>query len=417
MSELKWLFLDLNSYFASVEQQVNPALRGRPVGVIPADTDYTCLIAASKEAKFYGLKTGTPVKEAKEKCPQIILKLGNHRQYIAYHERILQEIERHLPIDKVHSIDEVSCRLIGGQQEEMAARRLAYEIKCGIEGGVGKYLTCSIGIAPTRMLAKIATDMQKPDGLVVLHQEELLEKLQVLKLQDLPGIGPNMAARLWQAGVRDVRALWNLQPKHARAIWGSVAGERFWYELRGTEIPDLPSKPSVVGHSQVLPPVLREPEQARRVARKLLAKAAVRLREMNYYARVLQLRVRTSAGRYWAQECRGFQANDNITLLQALDALWQEMIRQQGVQPLKKVSVQLFRLTPCVVVQPDLFSTIGGQSVEERRQREELTAAMDKINKRFGRDKVTLGVKPLATRNMSSHQEGGTIAFGSVLAL
>lgn len=412
MSGLRWLFLDLNSYFASVEQQMHPALRGRPVGVIPTDTEHTCLIAASKEAKRYGIKTGTMVREARRLCPEIILCKGNHREYIRYHHLILEEIARHIPIDNVHSVDEVSCRLTGTQCGEASARRLAYEIKCGIEASVGKCLTSSIGIAPTRLLAKIASDMQKPDGLVVLHQEELLEKLSRLKLTDLPGIGPNMAARLWRAGVRDVSTLWHLQPKHARAIWRSVAGERFWYELHGMEIPDRPTKHSVVGHSQILPPPLRPPEQARLTARKLLTKAAVRLRAMEHHARHLQLRIKTVRGQYLLREAGGFRANDTLTLLQVLDAVWRDLAPRELI---KKVSVQLFGLTPCAELQPDLFSIIGGQEVTQRERRAGLSTAMDKLNQRYGRDCVTLGTKPLA-RELSCHQEGGTIAFGSVLS-
>ena len=97
VSELRWLFLDLNSYFASVEQQENPALRGKPVAVVPMMADSTCAIAASYEAKAYGVKTGTPVYEAKKMCPGLKLVLARHDVYVDYHHRIFEEVIKHTP--------------------------------------------------------------------------------------------------------------------------------------------------------------------------------------------------------------------------------------------------------------------------------------------------------------------------------
>jgi DNA polymerase-4 len=105
---LKWLFMDLNSYFASVEQQERPELRGKPVAVVPMMTDSTCAIAASYEAKAYGIKTGTPIYEAKQMCPGLRCVLARHDLYVDYHHRILEEVVKHTPINKVWSIDELS---------------------------------------------------------------------------------------------------------------------------------------------------------------------------------------------------------------------------------------------------------------------------------------------------------------------
>ena len=108
---LKWLFFDLNSYFASVEQQENPALRGKPVAVVPMQSDYTCAIAASYEAKAYGIKTGTRILDAKQMCPNLICVPARHDIYVQYHNRILEEFIKLAPINKVWSIDELSSRL------------------------------------------------------------------------------------------------------------------------------------------------------------------------------------------------------------------------------------------------------------------------------------------------------------------
>src|ERR1700722_17937971 len=102
---LRWLYVDFNSYFASVEQELNPALRGKPVAVVPVETDATCAIAASYEAKAFGIKTGTPNYEAKRMCPGLICVVGHHENYVDYHHRIIKEVENHIPVAAVCSID------------------------------------------------------------------------------------------------------------------------------------------------------------------------------------------------------------------------------------------------------------------------------------------------------------------------
>src|ERR1041385_3459033 len=109
-STVEWLFLDLNSYFASVEQQIDITLRGRPVGVVAVKTDSTFFLAASYEAKAYGVKTGTAVKDAKVLCPHINIVEAKPRVYVEYQEKIIAAIEQHLPIQKVWSVDEVACK-------------------------------------------------------------------------------------------------------------------------------------------------------------------------------------------------------------------------------------------------------------------------------------------------------------------
>src|SRR6185312_6972897 len=110
---MNWLFVDLNSYFASVEQQVRPELRGRPVGVVPAMVDTTCCIAASYEAKAFGVRTGTIVADAKKMCPDIVLVEGRHELYTEFHHKVVEAVETCVPVTAVCSIDEMACRLMG----------------------------------------------------------------------------------------------------------------------------------------------------------------------------------------------------------------------------------------------------------------------------------------------------------------
>ncbi|WP_222872691.1 hypothetical protein [Hankyongella ginsenosidimutans] len=166
-SGLRWLYVDFNSYFASVEQQEQPRLRGRPVAVVPVDTDFTSAIAASYEAKAYGVRTGTMIRDAKRMCPGLICVPARHDLYVDYHHRALAEIERHIPVTAVCSIDEAACRLMDNEAPADVAIGIARSIKRGLAANVGEYVRCSIGIAPNRYLAKVATDLQKPDGLTL----------------------------------------------------------------------------------------------------------------------------------------------------------------------------------------------------------------------------------------------------------
>ena len=181
MASLNWLYLDLNSYFASVEQQLQPELRNRPVAIVPTITDATCAIAASYEAKAYGIKTGTMIYEAKKLCPQIICGEARHKNYVDYHHKILEEIDKHIHISVIASIDEVACKLSKKQNNIRRAIVLAQNIKEGIKENVGHYIRCSIGIAPNRFLAKTASNLEKPDGLQVLYEKDIPLRISHLK--------------------------------------------------------------------------------------------------------------------------------------------------------------------------------------------------------------------------------------------
>src|SRR5271165_3172454 len=198
---VNWLFVDLNSYFASVEQQDRPELRGKPVGVVPMLADTTCCIAASYEAKAYGVRTGTIVADAKRMCPGIILVEGRHELYTQYHHHIVEAVESCLPVTAVCSIDEMACRLMGRERPLLAALELGRKVKRTIRERAGDGMRSSVGLATSRYLAKVASDMEKPDGLVALPKDLLAEALPLLTLRDLPGIGAKTEKRLNERGI------------------------------------------------------------------------------------------------------------------------------------------------------------------------------------------------------------------------
>ncbi len=394
-NSFNWLFLDLNSYFASVEQQENKNLRGKPIAVVPMMTDSTCAIAASSEAKKYGIRTGTKIYEAKKLCPDLTLVLARHDKYVDYHHRILEEVVRHTPINKVWSIDELSSRLPPNKCNREAATALASRIREGIWKNVGEAINCSIGFAPNGYLAKVATDMMKPNGLVFLERDKLAAPLFNLTLRDFPGIGHNMEINLAKRGIKTVEQFWNLSPKQARAIWGSVEGEKFWYNLHGFEVPvkDETNR-TVIGHSRVLEPEFRYPPIAKLVARRLVMKAAARLRRYDLYATHFDVSFRTADHQGWNAAIKISPSQDNFSFLKSLDELWDGLIKTYKPRQLKKISVSMSGLCERQQITPDLFDTSSNSYQKLQKKNDALSAMMDGINAKFGSETLTLGVSP-----------------------
>lgn len=377
---LRYLFVDMNSYFASVEQQLRPELRNRPIAIIPMLAETTCCIAASYEAKAFGVKTGTRVAEARQLCPQIQLVEARPEKYIETHHAIVDAVESCLPEPVVLSIDEMVCRLRGRDQEEDVAVELAQAIKQAIRTRVGETLRCSAGIGPNRMLAKLAGDLQKPDGLTVIHPADLPDRLYSLKLDDFPGIGPRMAFRFRQAGVVTVEQLCDLTAPEMIRLWGSTVHGTAWYRLlRGEDVPPPPTQRRSLGHSHVLPPDSRTPAGSRAVLMRLVHKAAGRLRQTGYWTRRVAIAVTTMGGGDWQTHATVPLCQDTLTILETAGRLWEQ--RPPG-KPLK-VGVTLEELVSGENAAPSLF--------ESDRKRRSLSQAMDALNTRFGIHSVYFG--------------------------
>lgn len=389
---LRWLYLDLNSYFASVEQQLNPDLRGRPVVVAPVMTDSTSAIAASYEAKAYGIRTGTKIWEARAKCRDLVVVPGRHDEYVRFHHKIIDEVNRHVPVSQVCSIDEVACRLMDNENCPQAAADLARRIKAGLAANVGVCLTASIGVASNRLLAKMAADMQKPDGLTILSEDVRAARLAALPLSDIPGVGRAMEKRLAAAGLVTMAQLLAMTPAQARQRWGNIWGERLHLLLTGHDIDDVPHAQKSIGHSHVLGPDKRPLAVARLVARRLVMKAGTRLRRANLRTGWLGLRVKGEVRpAKWKAGMKLPQLMDSLSLIEALDLLWAQMAATFPHQRLLQVGVVLGDLSPADSAQGDLFDQAALLCARTDARRLALSRAMDKVNSRFGRDAVTLG--------------------------
>ena len=413
---LRWLFLDLNSYFASVEQQLQPRLRGRPVIVAPVDSETTVAIAASIEAKRYGISTGTPVWEARLRCRDLVVTPARHDRYVEFHHAIVAEIWRHVPVTRVCSIDEVACRLLDNENSREAATGLARRIKAGIRAQVGDCLTSSVGIAPNRLLAKLASDLQKPDGLLVFEGPDLPHALFPLALRDIAGIGEKMERRLAREGINDIRQYCARRPRDAGDTWGGVNGDRLWYLLHGVDLPEKATQSRTIGHSQVLSPTRRGLEPTRLTARRLALKAASRLRRKGYLARLLVLHGRFEDDKLkWSASVKLPATGDSFVILGALDALFPQLAAAGRARPggfrLRMVGVTLAEIAAADAEQGSLFAHLDPDDPLARETRSlGLSRAMDRINERFGRNAVSVG--PLGGGRID--HVGAKIAFGRI---
>ncbi|RYG35593.1 DNA polymerase, partial [bacterium] len=323
--QLGYLFLDLNGYFASVEQQLNPALRGRPVAVTPVNVDSGMIIAASSEAKRFGVKCGVLVGDAKIMCPDlIVVPAPKHGHYVEFHEKIKDSLRKVLPLedDDVQSIDEMFFRLLGTERTPKVACEIAKEMKARLREDVGECITASVGIAPNTFLAKLASDMQKPDGLVVLTTADLPDAVLGLRLTDFCGINRRMKVRLEGHGILTVDQLYKATREELRAAFGSKTGEDWWYLLRGMQMEKPQTARKSLGHSHVLSPEFRSEKGCHEVLLRLLQKAAARLRREGLFAETMHVYVKGKR-RSWEANIRLTPTSDTMQLHDRLKEVWQ----------------------------------------------------------------------------------------------
>lgn len=375
----------MDSYFASVEQHFHPRLRGRPVAVAPMLVESTCCIAASYEAKAYGVKTGTRVSDARQMCPGIVILNARPPLYVEVHHQIVELVESCIHVDAVLSIDEMVCWLPTNWRTVEKVTEVGRLIQQKLEEEFSEALRCSIGVAPNGWLAKIASKMRKPNGFFVMQAEDLPEVLYDLELTDLHGVGANMELRLHAQGLHSVARLCAAPKKMLEAVWRGVEGARLWHRLRGEDVQGHDAHPErrSVSHGHVLPPEFRSPQRAVEIAHRLLQKAALRMRSYGMRAGRLTLSVRFENYEKWAGELTFAETEDRITLTRMVKMLWNQ--RPYPAVAVKKINIVLDRLVTNAAFTPSLF-----QQVDLRRE-ESLNQAMDRITGKFGKKALYLG--------------------------
>jgi DNA polymerase-4 len=351
------------------------------------------------------------VAEALERCPDIALQIARPARYLKVHKLFLDAIATCIPHGKAASVDEVPCWLVGRERQRENAEGIARSIKRAMRERFSESLTCSIGIAPNKFLAKTASDMNKPDGLTVIEQTDLPHALHGLELRDLCGIGPSMEARLHRAGIETIEQLCASSRDRLRRAWGSIEGERFWLQLRGFDLPERESRRASIGHSHVLGPELRSFEGARSVLCKLLAKAAMRLRHEGFLAGGMAIRMRfVGRDERFEHDLRFAALDDTPALLRMLGGkleLLQGEIADGSWDPKRhpplSVAVTLTGLSPRIAV--------GGELMAERQRAHAISALLDRVNEKFGQSALHTGSMRQAVRFDAAPMR---IPFGSL---
>lgn len=389
MGPFRTLYIDMNSFFASVEQQLNPAIRGRPVAITAMENEKGCCVAASYEAKAFGVKTGTSVPDAKALCPGIVFLPSRHRLYVRYNLRVAAVLDRFAELERIRSVDEFQIVLSGDSTELDGARALVAQLKAAVAAEVGECLRFSAGIGPNHLLAKIAGKLEKPNGCQHLGPDNMPNRIAHLALDDLPGISRSMRARLEAAGVRDMVSLCRLDPRHARAIWRSVEGERFVRSLQGEPIPLVKTQRGGFGNSKVLAPEFRAPREAYLVSRWLIEKAAARLRREGRVASTFALHLAPMGAAPWGRSVRCAPTQDTLEFMRINRVLWRQAWPVIRRRKLAGIGVHLGDVDFLQNRTGDLLLPVAPA---EQTKGERASAAADFINQRFGAGTIQFGI-------------------------
>ena len=385
------MHIDMNAFFASVEQQTDPELRGKPIAVI--GTGRTVVTTASYEARAFGVKTGMNTWQARQACPQILFVVGDNRKYADTSTRIIAMMRDYTPLVEVFSIDEAFLDVTGSLKLFGSAETIAFLLKARIRHEFG--LTCSIGIAPNKLLAKLASEMQKPDGLTIIAPDRVADVLEQMPVKELCGIGKNVEKQLANLNIFTCGQLGRYPVDVLKRRFG-VVGERL--SLMGRGIDDTPVIPpeeeqavKSVGHSMTLAQDVTGREGLCKYVLQLAEMVGRRARRYHVAGKTIHIVLRygdfTTVGR---QQTRNSPTNQSEEIYQDALAILDTFDLSR---PVRLLGVRITNLIHHAAQLP-LF--------EKERKAALLAAAMDEANDRFGEFAVTFA-SILETEEKGSH--------------
>jgi len=368
------MHVDLNSCFASIEQQANPKLRGKPVAVAAYATPRGCIIAPSIEAKELGITVGMRVRDGKRICPNLIVVSPDPWKYRNVHLRLREILESYTDVVTPKSIDEFVLNLEGYPSFTRGMIPVAEEIKERIRKEVGEWLRVSIGIGPNRFLAKAAAGLHKPDGLDVIDKQNVVSIYTCLPLMKLCGIKTNNVARLNGQNIYTTLDLYHAPVWKLKAAFASIVGYYWYVRLHGWEIDDVVFERGSFGNSYALPDNLCTPEELSPILMKLVEKAGTRMRRCGYRARGVHVSVLYRNGCHWH---KGMTVQEFV--FDSRD-IYKVAYRILCMSPYRimvaNLAVSCFSLEKSLYTQEELFSDMG--------KKEHLVQALDAINAKWG---------------------------------
>jgi len=368
------LHIDMDAFFISVEQRDNSSLRGKPAAVC-GSLSRSVVTSATYEARPFGIRAGMSTQEAKRRCPQLILVKGNHSKYTKTSARIFSILKNYSPLVEVASIDEAYLDVTQSQLLFQSPSQMAQSVKERIQKN--EQLTCSIGVAPNKLLAKLGSQLKKPDGLTVIQKEEIEGVLKDLPVGKLYGIGPKLEEALNSMGIFTCGQLGRYPVSVLSKRFGAI-GERL-HEM-GLGLDDNPVIPfdeeedaKSISHSVTLEEDTSNSDFLRKVMLQLSERVSKRMREEGSYGRRITLTVRYSDFYTFSKQKTLSQwvNSGNEIFLHAVEIF--ESISHPKPIRLLGVGVSLLKKEWC---QLGLF--------ERRDKKDKLLKAMDQVNERFG---------------------------------
>lgn len=368
------LHVDMDAFFISVEQRDHPSLQGKAAAVC-GSLSRSVVTSATYEARPFGIRAGMPVQEAKRRCPQLILVEGDHLKYTETAGRIFSLLKEYTPLVEVASIDEAYLDITQSLPLFKTSRHLAQGIKDRILKK--EQLTCSIGVAPNKLLAKLGSQLQKPDGLVILEKEKVEEILRELPVGRLHGIGPKLEDALKSMGILTCGQLGKVAEPFLRKRFG-VIGERL-HEM-GLGLDDSPVVPfdqeedaKSISHSVTLEEDTSDRKVLRKVLLQLSERVSKRMRRDSFYGRRVTLTVRYSDFYTFSkQKTLSQMINSGTEIYRHAFEIFESLSHPKPIR-LLGVGVSLLKKEWC---QLELF--------EKREKKEKMLQAMDQVNERFG---------------------------------
>ncbi len=371
------MHIDLNSAFAMIEQQANPHLRGKPVAITNRLTRGATIIAASYEAKQYGVGVGTKLADAHQRIPNLVALETDPPKYIYAHNRFKAILRSYSPDAHMKSVDEGVIDF-GPLQllHKEPLTKIASDIKQQLKSALGEWMTCNIGVAPNRYLAKVAAGLQKPDGLDIIDHTNLVPTLRALKLTDLTGIKARYGGRLMAHGIfTPLGFLAADERKLSREVFKSINGYYWYLRLRGWEVDAGSSQVKTIGRQYVLHEWTDDPKKLAAILLKMCERLGRRLRSQKLCAKGLYLACGHLNGEYWhaRKKWRSPLFSTQELYLRALALM---SSRPEG-ETVKFMSITCYDLAPASSPQLTLFA--GSQAAHWQ-----LMATVDELNNRFG---------------------------------
>ncbi len=369
------MHLDLNSCFATIEQQANPNLRGKPVAVAAFTTPKGCILASSIEAKRLGIKTGMRVIDGRALYPRLIVLPPDPWKYRNVHLSLRKLISEYTNDFSPKSIDEFVLNMKGYPKLVIGSmQEVAKEIKKKIKEEIGEWLTISVGIAPNRYLAKVAAGLHKPDGLDEINKDNFLEVYSTLSLTDLTGIKARNTARLNSFGIYSVLDFYRAPVWKLRVAFHSITGLYWHARLAGFEVDEAECGRRSYGNSVAIGTNLTKIEELSPILARLTEKMCSRLRAAGYVARGIDLMITYKNGSWWHRGCLLSQpCFDSRDFYKAAFRL---LLEAKPGSPVLNLAVSCYDLAKNESTQLEFFADVSGK--------ESLTEAVDDLNKRWG---------------------------------